>query len=576
MASKPSWIYYKKLGDMSRIRALAESVFNGRNATQSPRVVSAPEAYELACRRPHVTVTDWPIDPGSIKRLGLPAGARVINDNHGATVGRSAEARVFYNRISPSEQNKLEALCREALYELQVNHDLIIAEAVLGTHPDMMLKARMICPEEDAYNVFTWLANYQPLGACPEYETSKVHHIPDILFVAYPDWRSADPRWARGCVVVDEVHKTIFNFGLRYFGERKKGTLTMAWTAGMDLGAVAAHGGIKEIDLSQCRGFEERGKQVIAFYGLSGSGKSSHSNSLDNEGTLPQGFKRRIAHDDAFQIDYKNQVCYVWEPSLFDKTDAREIDHPDWKYLICTQNMLVCEHDGQLVPFGQDTRNNNGRAIFAREMLGEYTDSIGFPNAIGWLMKDVTLPPLLKITNNSLATAMGATLMTKRTPAENVTEEEMRKLVFVPFANPFRVYALYEDCIGYEKVFEAGCDCYVWNGGGFGFWKTSEQDVHKVPLKMSLALQTAILCGTLDWEDWDLVEGMQLPARESVDKIWPGYYETYNPANVQNRDEYLALLKDRFQQRIEYLKSEDVAQKPELLKRLVDSIKVNF
>ena len=576
MASQPSWQYYTRLGEMSRIRALAESVFHNRNVTDSPRIISAAEAYELACKRSHVTVTDLPIEAGTIKRLGLGPEAKVINDNHGETVGRSAEARVFYNRLNPAEKNRLEGLCREALYELQVNHKLVIAEAVLGTHPEMMLKARLICPEEDVFNVFAWLANFSPLSAVPEYEGSKLHHIPDILFVAYPEWRSDDPRWARGSVVVDEVHKTIFNFGLRYFGERKKGTLTMAWTAGMDLGAVAAHAGIKEIDLSGCEGFEDRGKQVIAFYGLSGSGKSSHSNSLDNEGTLPAGFKRRIAHDDAFQIDYKNQVCYVWEPSLFDKTDARELDHPDWKYLICTQNMLVCEVDGRLAPYGQDTRNANGRAIFAREMLGQYTDSIGFPNAIGWLMKDITLPPLVKVSSKALAVAMGATLMTKRTQAENVTEEEMRRLIFVPFANPFRVYPLYEDCIGYERVFEAGCDCYIWNGGGFGFWKSSEKDVHKVPLEMSLALQTAILCGTLEWEDWDLIEGLQVPTQKSAEAVWPGYHETYNSANVVNRDEYLALLKDRFHQRVDFLENEDVTEKPELLERLVSSLRVKF
>ena len=576
MASQSSYDFYKSLGDMSRIRALAESVFNGRNRSGSPRMVSAAEAYALACHQGHVTVTDLPMDPGSIKRLGLPSEAKVINDNHGATVGRSAEARVFYHQLDRPGKDNLEALCREALYGLQTNHELIMAEAVLGTHPEMMLKARMVCPREDAFNLFTWLANFSPLSAVPEYESSKVHPIPDILFVAYPEWKSDDPRWARGCVVVDEIHKTIFNFGLRYFGERKKGTLTMGWTSGMELGAVAAHGGIKEIDFSNCPGHQERGKQVIAFYGLSGSGKSSHSNSLDNEGTLPAGFTRRIAHDDAFQIDYRNKVCYVWEPSLFDKTDAREIDHPDWKYLISTQNMMLCKVEGKVIPVGMDTRNNNGRAIFAREMLGRVTDTIGFPNAIGWLTKDITLPPLVKITNNSLATAMGATLMTKRTAAENVTEEEMKKLVFVTFANPFRVYPLYEDCIGYEKVFESGCDCYSWNGGGFGFWRSSEEDVHPVPLKMSLALQTAILLGQLEWEDWDLVQGMQLPAKESVDKIWPGYYETYDPAGVENKEAYQELLKDRFQQRIDFLESSAVAEKPELLERMVNSLKVNF
>ena len=575
MSSQPSWKYYKRLGEMSTLRALAESVFNGRNANGGPKIISAAEAFETACRMPWVTVTDLPMDPVAIKRLGLPPDAKVINDNHGGTVGRSAEARVFYNRIPSSQKTALELLLREAIYDLQRFHELIICEAVIGLHPEFMIKARLIAPKEDASNMFNWLANFQPLSGVPDYQTSRHLPLPDVLFVAYPEWKSNDPRWARGCVAVDEEHMTIFNLGLRYFGERKKGTLTMAWTAGMRLGAVAAHGGIKEIDLSESPGFEHRGNQVIAFYGLSGSGKSSHTNSLDNEGTLPPGFKRRIAHDDAFQIDYKKQTCYVWEPSLFDKTDARELGHPDWKYCISTQNMLVCKVDDKILPYGQDVRNKNGRAIFSRELLGETTDSIGFPNYIGWLMKDTTLPPLLRITDIPLAVALGATLMTKRTAAENVTAEEMAKLVFVPFANPFRVYPLYEDCLGYEHVFRTGCECFVWCGGGAGMWHESDEITQKVPLKTSLTLQSAILTGVLEWEDWPLIPGAQIPTRESVDKLLPGYYDHYDVSKVKNRDAYMETLIDRFRQRVDFLTDSDLKAKPDLLGRLVGSLKVN-
>lgn len=573
MSSKPSWKYYQSLSEMSRIRALAETLFNHRNAAEEPKVLTASEAYELSTQMPNVTVTDLPMYEGAIKRLGLGKDARVLSDNHGATVGRSAKARVFYNRVDKEERNKIETMLREAIYELQTSYELVIAEGVVGTHPDMMIKARIICPVEDVMNVFNWYANFQPLHAVPEYENSRELDVPDVLFVAYPDWRSDDPRWATGAVVVDEKHFTIFNLGLRYFGERKKGTLTMAWTAGMKLGAVSAHAGIKEADFTGVPELAHRGKQAIAFYGLSGSGKSAHTNSLDNAGTLPKGTKLVIAHDDAFQIDYENQACYVWEPSLFDKTDARELDHPDWKYCITTQNTLTADVDGKILPYGRDARNNNGRAILARELLGQTTDKIGFPNAIGWIMKDTTLPPIVRIKDQDLAVAMGATLMTKRTAAENVSAAEMKKLVFEPFANPFRVYELYRDCQGYTEVFKSGAECYVWCGGGVGFWKSSDTDQHKLPLTTSLTLQTAVLTGALEWEDWDLVPGAQLPTRESVEKILPGYYDTYNPANVENREEYLETLRDRFQQRIDFLSSTGVVDKPELMARLTDALK---
>ncbi|MDR1397187.1 MAG: phosphoenolpyruvate carboxykinase (ATP) [Desulfarculales bacterium] len=589
MSSKPSCLYYKELSQMSPVRAMAESLFNSRNSAQSLRRVTAPELYEMACRSPHSAVTDLPMDRTAVARLGLKEDAKVFNWNHGDVVGRSAEARVFYNRISPAEKTAVQALLREALYELQSGHRLVFCEAVVGTHPDMMIKARLLGPEEDAANMFAWLANFNPLEAVPQYETSKLLHTQDILFVAYPAWtprhdylRSLYPdwykdpqnsRWRRGCVVVDEKHKTIYNLGLRYFGERKKGTLTMAWTAGMDMGAVAAHASIKEIDLSACQGYQHRGKQIISFYGLSGSGKSSHANSRDNGGTLPSGFKAAIAHDDAFQIDYVNRKCYVWEPSLFDKTDSRDPDSPDWKYCICTQNMAVCQTGGKIVPYGRDLRNNNGRAIFSRELLGETVNVIGFPHHVCWLMKDSTLPPIMRLTNPDLAVTMGATLMTKRTAAENISAEEMKKLVFMPFANPFRVYELWRDCIGYHEIFNAGAAGYVWNSGGSGMWKNSDAEVTPIPLSTSLALQTALLTGRLTWEDYPYIDGAQIPSRESIEKILPGYYETYSPAAMGNLDGYKETLRDRFQQRRDFLINSDIKEKPELLARMVGALK---
>ena len=561
---------------MSRVRAIAESAFNVRNSGLCPRLVEPAEAYEMATQLPWITVTDLPMDPGRAKVLGLDESAKVILDNHGGTVGRSAQARVFYNRLDKAQKERVESLLREAVYTLQRDHDLIVGEAVIGLDPALMFKARLLTTEEDAPNLFFWFANFTPLSAVPDYAHSLEHPSQDILFVSYPEWEApADCPWGQTLVVVDEKHNTIFNLGLRYFGERKKGTLTLAWTGAQRLGHVSAHGGIKEVDFSGCPEFAHRQKQVIAFYGLSGSGKSSHTNSLDNAGTLPAGFTRTIAHDDAFQIDFKSKLCYVWEPTLFDKTDSREVDHPDWKHCVAVMNNLALDVDGRLLPIGLDARNSNGRAIFARELLGATRDRIGFPDSIGWLMKDNTLPPLVKITDRNLAVALGATLMTKRTAAENISPEEMKKLVFEPFANPFRVYPLYEDCLGYEKVFAGGCECYVWSGGGGGWWDGDDQKSKPVSLQTSLTLQTAILTGVLEWEPWDLIDGAWLPTRASADKILPGYYDAYNPRVVANPTEYLIVLKDRFNQRVAFLNSSDIKEKPELLSRLAASLKIN-
>ncbi|MEA4854857.1 phosphoenolpyruvate carboxykinase (ATP) [Solidesulfovibrio sp.] len=573
MASLASHEYYRD--DMTRmpaLRSIAQTLcLDGR-----VRKVTAAEAYALAKAQHDVMVTDLPIYPPAAARLGLPEGATVLNNCHGRIVGRTAKARRFYTRMEPVERRKVEADLREAVYEMR-RHPLIKAEAVLGLDPDLMIKATIVATEDDAVNVFNWLANFTPYEELAEvYAKSPRLPSPDILVVGFNHWKTTDPYYhtegGSQLALVDEDANVIFNLGMRYFGERKKGTLTLAWTSGMRLRMAACHGGIKEIDFSGCAAPEARrlGKRSIAFFGLSGTGKSSHTNSHDNGGTLPEGFSKVVLHDDAFQIDCQAKVCRVWEPTLFDKTDSRPLGHPDWRYMISTMNLGLTEHEGKVLPLGQDVRNPNGRALIDRDLLGSSVNRCAFPDVMVWLMKDTCLPPVVRFADKGLAVAMGASLMTRRNLAENVSEEELKKLVFEPFANPFRVYELWKDVEAFLQVFAAGAVGYAFTSGGF--WKTSDRDLRKIPLATSLTLQTALLLEQLTWRDWDRLPGAQLPTRESVDALIPGYTDAYDPAGVENRDRYAETLKDRFHQRRVFLQNSDLHNRPELLMTLVNAL----
>jgi phosphoenolpyruvate carboxykinase (ATP) len=573
MSSQSSYEYYgADLSKMPPLRAIAETLILDRRV----RAVSAAEAYELALAQHDVCLTDMPVYPPAAKRLGLPEGARVINNCHGRIVGRSANARRFINALPPAEQQKVLGDVREAMFDFQ-RRPLIKAHAVLGLDRDLMIKATLVAGEDDAVNVFNWLANFTPFDELAAvYAQSPRLPIQDILIIGDNLWNNADPYYSNlggpQLALVDEKANVIFNLGMRYFGERKKGTLTLAWTSGMRLGMAACHGGIKEIDFSACAdaGAARAGKRTIAFFGLSGTGKSSHTNSADNGGTLPAGFQKVVLHDDAFQIDCEEKVCRVWEPTLFDKTDSRPLDHPDWRYIISVMNHGLIEKDGRVLPLGQDLRNSNGRALFDRDLLGVYVNRCGFPDIICWLMKDTCLPPVMRFTDPALAVAMGASLMTRRNRAENVSEEELAKLVFVPFANPFRVYELWRDVQAFLKVFGQGAVGYCFNSGGF--WKASDIDLRPIPLKTSLTIQTALLLDRLEWENLDLLPGAQIPTQKSVDALLPGYYDAYHPANVENRAAYLATLRGRFRQRMMFLQTSDLHDKPGLLLSLINAL----
>jgi phosphoenolpyruvate carboxykinase (ATP) len=165
---------------------------------------------------------------------------------------------------------------------------------------------------------------------------------------------------------------------------------------------------------------------------------------------------------------------------------------------------------------------------------------------------------------------MGATLMTRRNRAENVSEEELNKLVFEPFANPFRVYELHRDVSAFYEILKLGANCYTFNSAGF--WKSSDTESTPIKLQTSLTLQTAILMDQLEWEEWSILPGSLIPTKESVEKILPGFYDLYNPATRENMPQYLKTIEDRFNQRRDYLMASDVKDKPVLLDRLLSSL----
>jgi phosphoenolpyruvate carboxykinase (ATP) len=575
MASQDTMSYFKNLKDISPVRATVETLINNSKV----KLLSVKEAYELAKKQPGVSQTDLPIYPDYAKAVGLPKGAKVLNDCHGKIVGRTAKARRFYNRLNSSDKDKINGDLREAIFQME-KYQLYKAEAVLGMHKDMMIKATFITTESDVVNIFNWLCNFTPMEIAKEkYEKSTKIPVLDIILVGFNEWTCDDPFYnnvgAPQLALVEEKQNVIVNLGMRYFGERKKGTLTLGWTSGMNMGYAACHGGIKEIDFTTCvdKKYHKLGKRSLAFFGLSGTGKSSHTNSHTNGDTLPKGFSKVTLHDDAFQIDTKKKICLGWEPTMFDKTDSRDPQNTDWKYMISLMNHAVIDMKGKKMPVGLDIRQDNGRALLSRDVLGKVVDSCSFPKALTWLMKDSILPPIIKFDNPDLAIAMGAALMTKRNKAENIKAEEIGKLVFEPFANPFRVYELYKDVKAFLTVAENKADFYSFNSGGY--WKESDDVLEPIPLQTSLTLQTAILTDVLKWEKWDVLPGAMIPTKDTIDKILPGFYDKYDPKKRKNMKEYKALLADRFKQRIDFLKGSDVNTQPELLKKLVNALKVN-
>lgn len=433
----------------STTKTIIETAFYGNNVQA---VTDLKMAYELAKKSPKTIVTDQPIKHTS--ELGLPKNAVMLVDNHGRVVGRTAAARQILGR--PGVDNaELEAVLREAVYQGEARQ-FYQAQAIVGLDEEFMLKAHLMVPQGYELNLLSYLLNFQILNAeyAKRYATSKPYSEDDIYLYCDPEWH--DPQYPDGLALFDPEHNVAAILGLRYFGELKKATLTLAWATAHRNGYTACHGGEKTFH------FKDKQDKVFAFYGLSGSGKSTlthakHAGKFDDI---------TILHDDAFIIDRRNGSSIALEPAYFDKTSDYLPGSKEMEYFTTVMNVGVTQDmQGKKTLVTDDLRNGNGRTIKSRYSAKNRVDREQAPlDSIFWIMKDDSLPPVVKLSDPVIAATFGLTLATKRSTAENVIGESRDKLVIEPFANPFRVYPLTEDYHDFKELFEKQqANCYIIN-----------------------------------------------------------------------------------------------------------------
>ena len=319
---------------------------------------------------------------------------------------------------------------------------------------------------------------------------------------------------------------------MRYFGEHKKGTLTMVWAIANRNGYASCHGGQKEYSLP------DGSKFVASVYGLSGSGKSTLTHAKHG-GKYPI----KVLHDDAFIINTDTCASIAIEPTYFDKTADYPTGCADNTYLLTSMNnSATMDADGKIQLVTEDVRNGNGRAIKSKLWSPNRVDRIDSPvNAIFWIMKDPTIPPVVKLKGASLASVMGATLATKRSSAERLAPGvDPNKLVVVPYANPFRTYPLANDYEKFKKlVDEKNVDCYIVNTGDFMGKKVQPKD--------TLGILEAIVEGKADFKPWGPFSDIEI-------MDWEGFVPDMKDP------EYLAQLKARMTDRVNEIKEFSVAK----------------
>ena len=531
----------------SKTRSIIEAAFYGNNVV---KVNTLKEAYELAKNSPGTIVTDMPVYRG--EEFGLEKDAKVLLFNDGAVTGRYAAARRIKGEPGV-DAAKLDKVAMDAIYEARWK-TLYHAEVFVGLDPEFMVKAHLLIPEGEENILYNWMLNFQYMSDeyVKMYRDSKPvgdGNEPDIYIFSDPQWVPGNRPDVDYSCLSDPLTLCYFDtdqncaciLGMRYFGEHKKGTLTMAWAIANRNGYAACHGGQKEYTL------EDGSKFVASVYGLSGSGKSTLTHA--KHGNKYPAIK--VLHDDAFIINTDTCASVALEPTYFDKTADYPTGCPDNKYLLTAQNCsATIDSEGKIQLVTEDIRNGNGRALKSKLWSPNRVDKIDAPvNAIFWIMKDPTIPPVVKLKGAALASVMGATLATKTSTAELVVAgTDLNALRIVPYANPFRTYPLVNDYTKFKKlVEEKNVDCYIVNTGDFMGKKVQPKD--------TLGIIESIVEGKASFKQWGPFEDIEIME-------WEGFVPDLSDKS------YTEALKNAMQNRVDAV--EGFATKKEGYDKLPD------
>lgn len=509
----------------SAVRVTITAPFFGNNVKT---IKDVKTAYNLAIKSPGtVELTGMPIYKP--EKLGLPKGSNQLLFNDGTVVGRCSAARKIVGEPG-CDLEYLLPIIREAVY-LTRDKLMYKSEVFVGLDKDFMIKAHLLIPKGFENVSLSWMLNFQYITDEYKkmYKKSRGINEGDIYVFSDPDW--THPDFPYGLTFFDPKHNCAAILGMRYFGEHKKGTLTLAWGAAARNGYASCHGGMKRYNLG--KGKDKKSFQAAVF-GLSGSGKSTitHAKHRDK-------YDITVLHDDAFIINVDKKYSIALEPAYFDKTQDYPMNCDDNKYIITQQNNGVIEgKDGKLYSITEDIRNGNGRAVKSKLWSPNRVDRIDEPiDAIFWLMKDPTIPPVIKLSGSALGSAMGATLATKRTSAERLEKGvDPNALVVEPYANPFRVYPLEMDYTRFKKLFEDGVDCYILNTGDFMG--------KKIKPEVTLGIIEQIVEGSATFTKWNNFSDIEIMF---IDDFGADF----------NNFDYAKEFKNRMQDRIDFIKSRE-------------------
>lgn len=525
--------------DFSRLRSIIETSFYGNNVI---KVDSLRKAYILAKESPGTIITDQKIKDA--EKYGLPKDSRVLLFNDGKIIERKGNLRREYSDGILSKE-EYEAEVRELIFQERFT-TFYHASVYIGTHREFMVKAHILVPKGWESILYNWMLNFQEINFASQelYENSlKYKDEGDIFILALPQLKPDN--FPQGLTLFDGKANVGLLAGVNYFAEYKKGTLSLAWSIAERNNFIPFHGAQKKYYLNKDKA------STVLYVGLTGSGKSviaqhSHKDDLEEE----------LLHDDALIISLNTGRGISMESSYFDKTLDGNFSKDKMDYVLSAQNQgVTLDHENKKIIITEDLRNDNGRVILGQKAYKNRVLSMdNAPNIVFWLMKDPSLPPVLKVNSTQLSLAFGGSLSNikiKKTDSDLIKETE--PLIMQAFANPFRTYPGENDYLAIKKLItERNIESYVLNTG---FFMGVE-----IPKEVSLSIVDNIIAGEAEFFSWNGLSQLEIMEIK-------GYKAEFEDLKYKNY--FIA----RIQERINFLKKEAYPEEGiKALEQLLDEI----
>jgi len=543
--------------DIGCLRAAALTLASG------PRVRSLDvnAIYDLAAAQKTAITTDVPMaDPSAV---GLTGGrGKVIASYSGEEPAGFAGSLAFLPLKCEAEKSpalaarreRLERLAREANFRvMRGDWGAYFQRAYyVGRNENFMLRLIVAAPEAHAKLALDAELDFIPINeeTSALYDESNQLDIYDLIVVAAPDWEKPETLFLGGAEgeyrdgrvlsVVDRENYAAYVLGGRTFGDIRECVLAMcAYLAESQNLGLFVRASSKTIILKDKKNAEKWTTFVTA--GEPGIGKSTFgADDCDDFLDAQKGERVRFGADDAVVIlvepSNKKAGCAGLERGIYDRSVGYAPDCPYVKSVQSAENCMAAkDDDGRIYVIYEDVYGKNGRALSERKSLPGADEclDVPWPDYLSILHSDSTLPPLLKIEDNTLFAALFVSIGSEGGYASVVSAS----------ARAARVKTAAQTA-GFKGL---AVNCGFFDRGG--------GDKAKIGRELALSFYPALAKGEIKFEPYRLLPGALVPAKGAMEKLCKGYDAKFSFDAIKPKGEWAKLAAAALEKRIKNLRA---------------------